>query len=112
MKGPDHAPFDLTMSKTSENQRIIVAIEMLKVCPGWHFMVQVMQENLKVLENCIINKVDMDGNPITDEQADSLRFRRAYVKELLEKPDAFLKDLTRMDEGKEDLDPYERGENS
>ncbi len=99
-------PFDLSFSKMTENTKIIVALESLKFNSGWQFLTQVFKENLEFLGEQIISKKDFDGNPLSEDQIDRLRANHEYTKELLEKPDFFLKKLKVSEEEEMDLDPY------
>lgn len=106
IKGPKIANFDLSFTKTSENIKIITALENLKSAPGWVFLAQVFGENIKFLENQIITKIGSDNLPLSDQDVDKLRDKHAYLKELLEKPDFFLKKLRVSETVEENLDPY------
>ena len=110
VKVPKAPAFDLSFKNTKENTKILVAIESLKTNTGWQFLTQVFQENLKDLSNQIITKRDPYTNKdLTDAEVDILRSKYAYLTELLNKPDTFIKQLRRTEEPEEDLDPYERG---
>lgn len=107
VKRPKAPKFDLSFKKTEENTKIIVAIESLKANTGWQFLVQVFNENMKVLADNIISKKE-EGKDLTNEEVDILRFKYEYLNEIMNKPDKFLKQLTRTDEREEDLDPYQK----
>lgn len=109
-KVPKVPAFDLSFEKTAENTKIIVALENLKASGGWQFLTQVFEKNIEYIGNQIITKLGDDGKPITEDQVDRLRDRYSYLKELLAKPDHFLKQL-KADNNitvKEDNDPYEK----
>lgn len=106
VKRPKAPKFDLSFRKTEENTKIIVAIESLKANAGWQFLVQVFNENLKFIADRIITKTSENGTELTNEQVDILRFKYEYLNEIMNKPDKFLKELTRTDQPEEDNDPY------
>lgn len=112
-KVPKVPAFDLSFEKTAENTKIIVALENLKASGGWQFLTQVFAKNIEYIGNQIINKIGDDGKPLEEAQADRLRDRYAYLKELLAKPDHFLK-LLKADtniETRDEHDPYyQKGE--
>lgn len=110
-KMPKIPAFDLSFSKPDENVKIMAALESLKTNSGWMFLTQVFQGNIKYLANQIISKTTDTGQVLSDADIDILRFKHAYLTELLDKPDAFLKQFSRVDEKEDDLDPYERGKN-
>lgn len=107
-KMPRPIKFDLSMQKTSENTKILVALESLRHNQGWQFLQQLFTENMKVLSEQIINKYDEDKKPLSDVEIDEIRMRYSYLKEISQKPDKFIEALTRTDPPEEDLDPYER----
>lgn len=109
IKAPKPRKFDLHSKDPRENTKIIVALESLKTNHGWHFLTQVFQENINFLEKQIIKKQDENGKALSDAQIDELRMKHAYLEELVNKPEYFVKSLSRTDSGQEDLDPYERG---
>lgn len=107
VKVPKAKPFDLSFSDTKENIKILTAIEGLKANPGWQFLTQVFEANLKDLSDQIISKRDRETKKVlTDEEVDILRYKYSYLTELMEKPDAFIKQLRRTEDIEEDNDPY------
>ena len=108
VKRPKAPKFDLSFRKTEENTKIIVAIESLKANAGWQFLVQVFNENLKFLADRIISKISETGKELTNEEVDIMRFKYEYLNEIMNKPDKFIKELTRTDQIDEDLDPYQK----
>lgn len=111
IKAPKPKSFDLSFTDTKENMKILAAIQTLQANAGWHFLTQVFQENIKFLERQIITKVDPEtGKELADAQIDLLRFKHAYLTELLNKPEQFIKQLSRTDQAENDLDPYDKGE--
>jgi len=108
VKRPKAPKFDLSFRKTEENTKIIVAIESLKANAGWQFLVQVFNENLKFLADRIISKTSETGKELTNEEVDIMRFKYEYLNEIMNKPDKFIKELTRTDQIDEDLDPYQK----
>lgn len=107
VKVPKAPKFDLSFSKTQENTRIIVALESLKSNPGWQFITQVIQGNIKYLADQIISKQGDNGVVLEDGDIDILRIKYDYLSEILKKPDKFLKELTRTESKEESLDPYQ-----
>lgn len=108
IKAPKVKPFDLTFKDVQENTKIIIALESLKGNAGWQFLTQVLKKNIEVLTNQIISKRDGDGE-LKEETVDLLRDKHAYLTELLDKPDMFIKKLQggALDKQLDDLDPYE-----
>lgn len=109
LKAPKIAPFNLSLEDQDENARIVLALESLKQNAGWLFLNQIFEENKKILATMIIEKVDLNGKPISEEQADEARFKHGYLKELMNKPDEYLKKLKPKRDQIDDLDPYEQG---
>ena len=104
---PKAETFDLSFTETNENAKIVVALESLKHNAGWQFLVQIFEENLKHIGNQIISKVGGDKT-LTDGEVDSLRDKYSYLKEIVDKPDFFLKKLRKEDPTENtNLDPYD-----
>lgn len=106
IKAPKVKPFDLSFKDTTENTKIIVALESLKGNAGWQFLTQVIQGNIDYLAERIITKMDGEVK-LEEKDIDLLRDKHAYLKELLEKPDMFIKKLKSNPEVEENLDPYD-----
>lgn len=100
-------PFNLTLEDQAENNRIILALEGLKINTGWVFLMQLFQKNKELLDEMIITKKDIDDKPITEAQADEARYKRSYLVEIMGKPDEFLKKLRPKTVPADNLDPYE-----
>lgn len=104
---PKTPAFDLSFTRTEENTKIIVALENLKHNSGWQFLTQVFEENLKYLGKQIISKIGEDNHELTEIEVDLIRSKYKYLKEILDKPDYFLKKLRVEDTITENLDPYD-----
>ena len=102
-------PFNLSFEDSNENTRIVMALQSLKSSAGWLFVTQILKENKEILSTLIINKIDTDGKPITEAQADEARYKYGYINELIETPDKFLKKLQPHADIGEDYDPYDKG---
>lgn len=107
-KTPKVRKFDLTMSSPEESNRIVEALESLKQNVGWIFITQVLEANKEILGNQIIAK-EQDGKVLSDSEVDILRYKYSYLKELLEKPDFYLKQLRVEPTQPDSLDPYDQG---
>ncbi len=107
---PKAAPFNLSLEDQGENARIVLALNSLKGNSGWQFLMQVFRENKAILSDMIIEKIDQDGNPITEVQADEARFKYKYLDELMKKPDFYLKKLAPQVSPMDELDPYDQGD--
>lgn len=104
-KVPKIPEFDLSFEKTAENTKIIAALENLKASGGWQFLTQVFEKNIEYIGEKIISKEE-NGKSLTEIETDRLRDRYAYLKELLAKPDHFLK-ILRADTKKETRDEHD-----
>lgn len=103
--------FKLTGEDIEENNRILMALESLKQNIGWMFLTQVLEENIRVMEENILNKYDENGAIISEDELDKLRNKRSFYKELLEKPDFYMKKLKTPNVVENSLDPYYQGKN-
>lgn len=109
VKLPKTPKFDLSFSNDKENARILTALDSLRQNAGWQFMCQILEANKKVLAQQIIEKTS-DGKILSEVEVDSLRDKHGYLKELLEKPEYYIKQLRKENVEHEDLDPYDNGE--
>lgn len=100
-------PFNLSLEDTDENARIVLSLQTLKATAGWIFLMQIFEVNAKLLADMIIEKKDQDGNILDEKQADEARYKYGYLKELMNKPDEFIKKLKPKRDARDDLDPYE-----
>lgn len=109
VKLPKAPKFDLSFSDEKENARILNALDSLKQNAGWQFMSQILEENKKVLAKQIIDK-EVDGKILSEVEVDNLRSKYGYIRELLEKPDYYIKQLRKENVTNDNLDPYDTGE--
>lgn len=107
IKAPKVKPFDLSFKDTQENTKIIIALESLKSNAGWQFLTQVLEGNINYLSKQIITKADGD-KVLSEAEVDLLRDKYAYLTELLEKPDMFIKKLKADPAVENELDPYDQ----
>lgn len=70
--------------KVRENYAVYVA-NMLE-STGWQIMKQIMEDNLKQLEEQIVSKIDEEGKMMEEEEVDLIRVQYAQIKQLLVKP--------------------------
>lgn len=99
--------FDLSFNNRVENTKIIVALESLKGNAGWQFLTQVLEKNIEYIQKCVMTKKDGEVK-LEEKELDVMRDKYEYLKELLEKPDMFIKKLKGNDDtGDNGLDPYE-----
>ena len=99
--------FDLSFSSGENNAIIISALEGLKVNEGWQFLAQTMTKNIEWLAERIIDKTGEQGEELSDAEVEKYRLRPKYIKELLNKPDDFIKKLSTTEEINPNLDPYD-----
>jgi len=109
VKLPKAPKFNLSFADEKENARILSALDSLKQNIGWLFLTQILEENKKVIAKQIIEK-EADGVVLTENDVDNLRSKYGYLKELLEKPDYYIKQLRKENVTQTSLDPYDTGE--
>ncbi|MFA6887452.1 MAG: hypothetical protein WCQ65_10855 [Fermentimonas sp.] len=99
--------FDFSFKDEEENAKVIAILKDLQTHAGWRFMQEAFQKNIDYLSEQILEKYDaVSGKEYSEEEVDELRIKRRYLKEILEKPNYFIKELERKTEQEEDLDPY------
>lgn len=99
-------PFKLQDQSPEEQSRILLALQSLKMNAGWLFLSQVFKENIQVLESQILEKRGEKNEILDENKVDELRFKRLYLKELLDKPDFWIKQIRKDVPEIENLDPY------
>jgi hypothetical protein len=100
-------------SDLKENETKRLALQGLLNHPGWSVLEEAFSQNIDYLSEQILEKIDAEtGNPLSEIQADELRFKRQYLKELLGKPSEMIEVLTERVQGNRDmedpLDPYQQ----
>lgn len=104
-----HKKFDLSIDRPEQAAEIIDALTALQQDKGWHLLKQIFEGNIAVLEGSILKKVDPDsGAPLSEEECDRLRDRLSYLVELLEKPQAIIRQFSQTSPQEPDYDPYHK----
>lgn len=65
---------------------VIHALEALQASVGWAVIVKNLKGNIDALAGMIIAKKDQNGDPISDEECDKLRYRREFLIDFGETP--------------------------
>lgn len=86
-----HKVFDLDVRTQAQANELIAHLEVMRATAGWLILKQIIESNMAVLERAILLKVDpVENKPITEVQADELRYKRNYLEELAEKPERLI----------------------
>lgn len=86
---------------------IIGAINSLQASTGWAIMLEIMNDNVKYLEKCIIDKFDpLSKSELTDKDIEFLRVKRTLNIDLRDTPQNYIKNLTASGKVPENYDPY------
>lgn len=73
----------------------------------WAELCAITQDNIEVTEAMILDKIDLNGQAISDADVDRLRDKRDVLKELLDLPEVLIKELSVEDDEKEEnYDPF------
>jgi len=89
---------------TPEKSNLAVSyFKTLKDHAGWQMLVEIVEENIKVLEDQILNGFEDETKESIDRKRDKLR---AY-KEVITTPDFWIKKLSAAAPFKEEEDPYD-----
>ena len=81
-----HVPFDLNVETKEQANELVAHLSQLQMVSGWLLLKQIMEGNIATLERCIIIKQDIDGKPLTDDEADEYRRKRNVMEEMINKP--------------------------
>lgn len=93
---------------SKEDRELYAAhLEQLKVTGGWLILSKIMDDNIALLAEKIVNKVDENGEPLTDQAVDELRIQYNQIKQLRDMPNMLI-DKFRPSEAAPDVqyDPY------
>jgi|GEM_PF-5090669 hypothetical protein len=87
---------------------IIADLQALFLTRGWNIVVDNHEKNIRLLEKQIIEKIDLDGKPLSDQEIDRLRDRRGCMEDLINAPKEIIAALQKDDSEpeQEDFDPY------
>ena len=89
---------------TKEKSSLLLAnFKMLKEHAGWQVLVQIVEANIKVLEDQILNGFEEETKDQIDRKRDKLK---AY-KEVITTPDSWITKLESPVPFKEESDPYD-----
>lgn len=90
---------------TKEKSNVVVSnFKTLKDHAGWQVLVQIVEANMKVLEEQILNGLDDETMETVDRKRDKLK---AY-REVITTPDFWIDKLTEKKTNIEEADPYDR----
>jgi hypothetical protein len=90
----------------SDDARIMSSLISLQATEGWALIVQMTNENIKIIEEQIITKRNVFGGALSDTDVDILRQRYAIYKEIIELPSRLIQQTKREDGKQENDDPY------
>lgn len=103
-------PFDLVSEKDSA--RMMNAFLGLQATEGWALFVQIIETNLKVIDEQILTKrsisakADENNLLLTNEAIDSLRDKREIYLEMMNMPNQIVQEKMKLDIPEENDDPY------
>ena len=92
----------------TEQERLVLVMQELVQFEGWQVIKNNFKANIAFLEDCILDKVDRDGNDLDEKGVDQLRDKREFMKDMIKTPETFISQLrqSKIESGSEDLDPY------
>lgn len=91
----------------TEVDRVVAALKVLVVSEGWQIIRRILDENIKYLEQAILEKVDpLTKEELTDAEVESLRYKRSLNIELKETPNNYIKVVQKTEKEPEDYDPF------
>jgi hypothetical protein len=97
----------LNKAPQSEQNEVVLTMKDLQVSAGWQMIVNNFNANIKYLESQILEKVDAEGVPISEEDVDTLRNKREIMLDLINTPDTFIRLAQQSPEVHyEQFDPY------
>lgn len=68
----------------------IIALQILEATPGWKIVAKCIADSIEALNRQILEKIDFDGNPLTDIECDRLRDKRGYLRDIGATPQSII----------------------
>lgn len=93
---------DELLKNKDQNQTIVSHFKSLKDNAGWQLLEQIVDKNIKILEDQILNGFDEE----TKEQIDRKRDKLKAYKEVIETPNTWIKRLEQDPIIESSDDPY------
>jgi hypothetical protein len=85
----------------------IAELQALILSRGWNLLMDNHEQNIRLIEKQIIEKVDIDGKELNESEIDRLRDRRLCMEDLKNAPREMIRVLENGNSPKEiDFDPY------
>lgn len=89
---------------------IIERMKAFQTNQDWIYLVQIMEENVKFLEEQILSGRSLEpgseGKKLTNEEVDRLRDKRDVQRDLMKLPVNIINQLTQYDTPPEEFDPF------
>lgn len=88
-------------------ETILGALKSLEVSIGWSIITNILNDNIKFLEQAIINKIDpVTQETLSDSEIEILRIKRNLNIDLRDTPKNYSKVIQDTSEVPENYDPY------
>jgi len=86
---------------------VVAALNALTISRGWQIITRVLDENIKYLEQAILEKQDpLTKITLTDEEVEGLRYKRGLNIEVKNTPNKYIKVVEDTGVIPEDFDPF------
>jgi hypothetical protein len=89
----------------------LTALQVLEATQGWQIIVKNITDNIELLDRQILEKMNDDGEPLTDLDCDRLRDKRGYLREIGTTPQTIMARLKMSVPGIDNGDPYPKSVN-
>jgi hypothetical protein len=98
------------LGEMSEGEQL-TALQVLEATQGWQIIVKNITDNIELLDRQILEKMNDDGEPLTDLDCDRLRDKRGYLREIGTTPQTIMARLKMSVPGIDNGDPYPKSVN-
>ena len=100
---------DMPQDRTPESD--VADLMVMLNSSGWRILAKIMDDNIDIIERQIIRKTDFySGQPLSDAQADELRFRLSALEDVRTTPQKYIDDVKKRSVIPEVFDPFFRSE--
>ena len=81
------------------------AMKAMQTTKGWRFLVEIVEENIKFMEDSIISGRE-DGEILEADDLEKLRSRRLFMREFIDKPERLRRMAEMVEEQEIEADPF------
>lgn len=86
---------DFNIETTEQANEICAHLSQMKATMGWIYLSKMLEASMTVIERQIITKTDVEGQPLSEDDVDTLRKSYLAYEELINKPDQLIDNISK-----------------